>query len=221
MSILLKLLPAPAIRAVGRLQFRFPFLRSLINRVGQPLAGEGVIQRGAGKGLHFDARGCNPGYLAGTSEPIEQDLLLRYAPPGGVIYDLGANAGYYAILAARAVGPAGKVYAFEPTPTLAARVRENAARNSFAHVHVIEAAVSGVDGEIQFGIVGPLSGSNSILAGGSASAATVRSIRLDTFSADHALPALMLIDIEGAEIDALESGLQTIARCKPVIMVEV
>ena len=100
-SLILKLLPSPVIRAVGRLQFQVPALRKLINLVGHGLAKEGVIQRGAGKGIRFNARGCNPGYLAGTSEPLEQELLLRHSPPGGVVYDLGANAGFYAMIAAR------------------------------------------------------------------------------------------------------------------------
>ena len=71
MKFLLKILPASVIRAAGKLQFRFPFLKKIINKVGQSLTGEGIIQRGAGKGLYFNATGCNPGFLAGTSEPLE------------------------------------------------------------------------------------------------------------------------------------------------------
>lgn len=220
-NLILRLLPSPVIRGAGRLQFKIPALRKLINLVGNGLAGEGVIQRGAGKGLRFNAHGCNPGYLAGTSEPLEQELLLKHSPPGGVVYDLGANAGFYAMIAARAVGPIGSVYAFEPTPTLAARIRDNAARNSFENVHVVEAAISAIDGEINFGVLGPLSVNNSVRADQAAETLTVDSMRLDTFCADHRPPDLMLIDIEGSEIEALESGLQMIAQHRPVIMVEV
>lgn len=217
----LRLLPAPLIRALGRLQFKVPLLRGVINYFGQSLSGEGVIQRGAGKGLRFNAQGCNPGYLAGTSVPVEQALLVKYAQPGSVVYELGANAGFYAIIAARSVGAAGRVYAFEPTPTLAGRIRENASINGFAHVEVVEAAVSNIDGEIRFGVEGPLSVSNSIHAEASSDFISVESIRLDTFCANRPPPCLILIDIEGAEIDALRGALQTIARHRPVIMVEV
>jgi len=189
--------------------------------VGHGLAKEGVIQRGAGKGLRFNARGCNPGYLAGTSEPLEQEILLKHSPPGGVFYDVGANAGFHAMIAARAVGAAGCVYAFEPTPALAARLRDNATRNSFENVYIVEAAISGIDGEISFGMLGPLSVLNSVRTDQAAETVTVRSIRLDTFCADHRPPDLVLIDIEGSEIEALESGLQMIAKHRPVIMVEV
>jgi FkbM family methyltransferase len=219
--LLLRLIPAFAIRAAGRLQFQIPLLRTLINHVGQSLAGEGVIQRGAGKGLRFDASGCNPGYLTGTSEPLEQELLLRYCRPGEVIYDLGANAGFYAMIAARAVGHKGHVYAFEPMPALALRTRENAARNSFKNVHVTEAAVSAIDGEISFGVFGLLNTNNSTRVDQAGNVITVTSIRLDTFCVDHHPPDLLLIDIEGSEIEALEGGLQVISQHRPVIMVEV
>jgi FkbM family methyltransferase len=223
MNHLLKLLPAPFIRAVGRLQFEFPILRKPINFLGQRLAGRGVIQHGAGRGLRFDARGCNPGYLAGTSEPREQELILRYSTPGMVVYDLGANAGFYAVIAARAVGPAGKVYAFEPTPWLAARARSNAAINALDNVEVIEAAISQRDGTVGFR-AGESHVNNAIRNETDPidqNVITVKSFRLDTFAAGRQPPNLLLIDIEGAEIEALESGLQTISRHRPIMMVEV
>jgi FkbM family methyltransferase len=220
-NLILRLLPSPVIRAFGWLQFKAPALRNLINLVGYHLAGEGVIQRGTGKGILFNARGCNPGYLAGTSEPLEQELLLKHSPAGGVVYDLGANAGFYAMIAARAVGPNGYVYAFEPAPALAARLRDNAARNSFKNVQVVEAAVSAINGEISFGMVGPLSVNNSVRTDQVTETLAVDSIRLDTFCANHRPPDLLLIDIEGVEIEALEGGLRMIAEHRPVIMVEV
>ena len=220
-SVFLRFVPAPLIRFAGRMQFRFPFLRGFVNFVGQSMAGKGTIQRGFGKGLLFDSRGCNPGYLAGTSEPLEQELVAKYSRPGAVVYDLGANAGFYAIIAAHSVGPEGAVYAFEPTPTLAQRIRENARSNGFANLHVIEMAVSGSDGAIRFGVSGPTSVINSIRAAESTTSIEVGSVRLDTFCKTHPAPALLLIDIEGAELDALEGALGMIARHLPVIMVEV
>jgi FkbM family methyltransferase len=224
MNSLIRLIPAPLIRTAGQLQFRFPALRKPINFFGQLLAGDGVIQRGAGKGLRFNARGCNPGYLTGTSEPLEQETLVKYAIPGAVVYDLGANAGFYAVIAARAVAPGeGVVYAFEPTPSLATRARGNAAMNNLRNLFVVETAISNQDGTIGFN-VSASHVSNSIRSGTDLrdqSRILVKSIRLDTFAAQHRPPNLLLIDIEGAEIEAIESGLQTISRYLPVIMVEV
>jgi len=196
-------------------------LSGFINFVGQSMAGKGTIQRGLGKGLLFDSRGCNPGYLAGTSEPVEQELVAKYSRPGGVVYDVGANAGFYAVIAARYVGPQGSVYAFEPTPTLAQRIRENARSNGFANLHVIEAAVSGCDGTVRFGVSGPTSVTNSIRSAESTTAIEVQSVRLDTFCKTHPAPALLLMDIEGAELEALDGALELVARHLPVIMLEV
>jgi FkbM family methyltransferase len=216
------LLPAPLIRAAGRLQFKFPFLSRPINFLGQLAARGGVIKRGAGKGLRFDGRGCSPGYIAGTSEPLEQSLILKYLLPGAVFYDVGANAGFYAIIGARSVGPTGQVYAFEPMPELANRVRQNANLNSMTNLEVVEAAVSSQDGSTTFGVQSSLSMLNSI-GGAEASETklTVQTLRLDTFSANHRPPTLILVDIEGDEIRALEGALQTIATHKPILMVEV
>src|SRR5258708_11709675 len=150
MTTLLRLVPARLIRAAGRLQFKVPFLAKPINFIGQKLASQGVILRGAGKGLRFNGRGCSPGYVAGTSHLLEQELLVKCLRPGAVFYDVGANAGFYAIIGARAVGPAGQVYAFEPMPKLVERIRENVALNSQTNVTVIEAAVSAQDGVTSF-----------------------------------------------------------------------
>lgn len=222
MNTIVRLLPAPFIRAAGRLQFRLPFLSKPINFLGQLLASSGVIQRGAGKGLRFNGRGCNPGYVAGTSGPLEQSLILRHLSTGMVFYDVGANAGFYAVIGARAVGSTGHVYAFEPMPQLANRVRENASLNSLTNLTTVEAAVSDVDDIVTFGTRGPLSTNNSICATGTdVEKLKVRSLRLDTYSLQHRPPSLMLVDIEGDEIRALQGGLQMIAKYRPVVMVEV
>jgi FkbM family methyltransferase len=222
MNTILKLLPAPLIRTAGRLQFRFPVLSGPINFLGQLVAGSGVIPRGAGKGLRFNGRGCSPGYVAGTSAPFEQALILKHLLPGMVFYDVGANAGFYAIIGARAVGPMGRVYAFEPMPKLAARVRENADLNSLTNLAVVEAAVSDVDEAVTFGARGPLSMWNSMCAAGTdVEKITVQSVRLDTFSSQHRPPNVIMVDIEGDEIRALQGGLKTIAKHRPLLMVEV
>jgi len=67
------------------------------------VSGEGIIQRGEGEGLKFDASNCNPGYLTGTSELEEQRVLVSNLSRGDVFYNLGENAGFYAVIAAREV----------------------------------------------------------------------------------------------------------------------
>src|SRR5207244_7537364 len=50
-----------------------------------------------------------------------------------VVFDIGANFGWYTGLLARQVGPRGKVHAFEPLPTVAAMTRDTIAMNGLVH----------------------------------------------------------------------------------------
>src|SRR4051794_32864724 len=117
-------MPSSLLRAVGRLQFRAPWLHRLILSFAGPATSRpGIIRHGIGAGLHFDATGGQPGYLFGTSEPQEQALLKQWLKPGAVFYDVGANIGFFSTLAGRLVGNTGAVYAFEPFPESAERCR--------------------------------------------------------------------------------------------------
>jgi FkbM family methyltransferase len=66
---------------------------------------------------------------AGTYEPFEARYLRSFLRPGMRVVDIGANIGYYTLLAASRVGPDGKVLSFEPGPyayeRLARAIREN------------------------------------------------------------------------------------------------
>lgn len=75
-------------------------------------------------------------------EPVETQLVLEHVPEGGTVLDVGANIGYYTLLFARAVGPKGKVFAFEPDPDTYALLCENIEANGYTNVEAINAAVS-------------------------------------------------------------------------------
>ena len=221
LSYLVSKLPASTIRFFGRLQFRFPILKSLINRISQyTVTEDGIIQRGVGKGLRFNAQGCNPGFLLGTSEPEEQQLLAKLLQPGDIFYDLGANAGFYAVLGAHLTGPNGKVYAFEPVPELAERIDYNAKLNNFRHIEVIQAAVCDLDGTVNFGIEESHIQS-SIRRARENQGTDVQALTLDTWADVHPDPQVVMMDVEGAEIEALRGSLALIRRSRPFMMVEV
>ena len=93
--------------------------------------------------------------------------------------------------------------------------------NGLDNMEVIEAAVSERDGMVSFRI-GPSHTKNSIADGVvGENIISVVSVRLDTFVASRRAPTLLLVDVEGTEIQVLESGLETISRYLPIIMVEV
>ena len=66
--------------------------------------------------------------LTGTHEVQVQEALRRTVRAGDVVWDVGANIGSFALLAAGLVGPAGRVIAIEPEAGCAAAIRSSAAR---------------------------------------------------------------------------------------------
>ena len=109
-----------------------------------------TIRHGVASGVKFNAGLYNPDTALGTYEMPVQKVLSQYLQPGDIFYDLGANVGFFTILGAKIVGSAGKVYAFEPEEVNAATLRRNAEINHFAHITVIEKAVSKTTGIEKF-----------------------------------------------------------------------
>jgi hypothetical protein len=74
------------VRFAGKLQFKYPCLSPLIRLAGKVVTdqGPGVIRYGEGAGLRFNASSVNPGFLMGTSEPLEQRLVMSFLKPNDV-----------------------------------------------------------------------------------------------------------------------------------------
>lgn len=81
----------------------------------------------------------------GVYEPEETKWLQEYLRPGMVVVDVGANVGYYTLLARSAVGPTGRVIAVEPSPVPATTLAAAAA--SFENVTMIRAALGAESGD--------------------------------------------------------------------------
>jgi FkbM family methyltransferase len=217
-------IPQSLIRIAGKLQFRYPRLAVPIRWIGRMVVGRGpgVIRFGEGAGLRFNAMSVNPGFLMGTSEPQEQRLVAKFLAPKGVFYDVGANAGFYCVIAASKLGDEGKVYAFEPSPALVSRIRENANLNGFKNIEIVDQAVNDESGWFDFGIEDELGVQNSLsISEASKKVVRVRAVTIDEFAANHRPPDLILLDIEGAELGALRGAMKTIRQYLPVVMVEV
>lgn len=224
-DVVLPRLPVGVVSALGRLQFRIPLLRRLALRANADLTErEGVIAHGIGSGLRFDARGGQPGYLLGTSEPDEQEVLSRHLGPGDVFYDIGANIGFFSTLAARLVGPSGQVHAFEPFAESAERARRNAALNGFDHVQVIEAGVSDRAGAMRLALSSTSTLHRLASDGEDGEGPQVRVVSIDGWRAGDTgvrSPSLVMIDVEGAELEVLAGMRDTLREHRPVVLCEV
>lgn len=171
--------------------------------------------------------GTNVGYALGTTEPELQQILPEILEPGYVVYDLGANVGFFTVLAARLVGDKGRVYAFEPLPANLEGLRHNLALNNLRHVEVIASAVSDVSGMTDLdvydhGVMAKIATSDSVdFQGGRAIANTipVSVVTLDEQVRDGMRPPdVIKIDIEGAEVAALRGARHTLAAHRPVLI---
>ncbi len=82
----------------------------------------------------------------GTFEPVEQRRFVDFVRPGMTVYDLGANVGFYSLLASRLVGPTGRVIAVEPLPRNIAYLQRHVVANAATNVTIVQGAVSDAPG---------------------------------------------------------------------------
>jgi FkbM family methyltransferase len=216
---LIYLLPENTIRALSRLQFRAGFFSPLFRWAAKNfVSGKGVIKYGLGKGLKFNSAGGAPGFSLGTTEPLEQDALAKYLKTGDVFFNIGANFGFFSILAKRLVGINGRVFAFEPVPLYAKRIKENAKLNNM-DIMVIQKAAFDKNGVSQFDFREDASSLMREVKNG----IEVETVRIDDLVEAGVLdlPNYCVIDVEGAEIEVLLGMVETISKCMPVLLVEV
>ncbi len=220
---LARFVPTPVVRLAARAMLWVPALRPALERVAQAVAaGEGTIQRGIGKGLRFRADVAVAGYRLGTTEPDFQRALAAHIRPGYVVYDLGANVGFYTVLCARLVGPRGRVIAVEPFPASAQATRHNAALNGFGQVEVVEAAIAGAPGRGWLRTEGRDSvtfrlGEPTDTAGLEVDLTSVDAL----VAAGHPAPDVIKVDVEGVEVAALRGMARTLAEHRPTVLVEI
>ncbi|WP_207477501.1 FkbM family methyltransferase [Arenibaculum pallidiluteum] len=137
----------------------------------------------------------------GYWEPQETLAFCNAVQPGMTVVDIGANIGYYTILAAARVGASGRVFAFEPDPVNAALLRENVALNQLDNVQVIEAAIGADDGVLPLHISPTNLGDHRLYDTGEVREVRQVAVRsLDRFLRAGALvPGLVKIDTQGFE----------------------
>jgi FkbM family methyltransferase len=194
---------------------------------GRPARGRAaVIGVGIGQGLRFDPGPSNPEYASGANELPVQQALADHVRPGATFYDIGANVGFFTVLGARLVGPAGWVYSFEPVPENAAFVRRNLAANGLTNVEVIERAVSRASGKGEF-VLARYSGGGA-LSTASRPPDAMGTLGIDVVAIDDLLarsalraPDVVKVDVEGSELDVFVGMRATLERHQPVIVYEI
>lgn len=160
--------------------------------------------------------------------PAAHAAALAVLAPGAVALDIGASLGEWAVPLARAVGPSGRLFAFEPQPVAARALAATFRINNLLQAEAIEAAVSDRGGMQDMAM--PEVASSAVdsgrarigIAGPGESLSSVRSITVDAFAGEVGLRRLDLVklDVEGHERAALAGACNTLARFRPAIVME-
>jgi len=193
------------------------------------LTGRGELQvlGGLGAGLRIDARSFAPwgaqayAVLTGTHEIQVQQALVRSLRAGDHVWDVGANIGSLALVAARIVGPGGRVLAIEPDAGCAAAIRRSAALNGLQQVDVLEAAAAAHSGRADLVVVRDRLWTRLASVGDHAlgeQRVEVSTIALDDVGRPP--PSLVKIDVEGAELEVLAGMTRLLREARPVVVCE-
>ena len=151
-------------------------------------------------------------------EPHVTAAMRRALQPGMTVVDIGANIGYYSMLAAHCVGPTGRVIAFEPSETNVTLLRASARLNGFTNIEVHEVAVADQDGSVSFSMQDSNGGINRGELG--VSAQLVRAVRLDDILPEAYEIDVIKIDIEGSEGLAVHGMMQCLRHSRPIVFSE-
>lgn len=152
--------------------------------------------------------------LNGTYEPAQTRLFTTTVRPGDTVLDIGAHAGYYALLASVLTGEHGTVWAFEPDARNFAFLEKHARINHRSNIRPQPLAVSDTNGMARFG-VGTGSGTGHLTDTGTLE---VQTVRLDDFCQSRSIrPAVVKIDVEGAEGAVLDGARELLSAARPVL----
>ena len=163
-------------------------------------------------------------------DPLLFRLARELVRPGMAVWDVGANVGIFTAAAAFLAGEAGSVLAIEADDWLAALLHRSAAMRlpGQARIEVLSAAAAGRCGSADLCLARRGRAANHLATvGGSSEAGGTRAVRrvttvtLDSLLADHPLPALVKIDVEGAELECLAGAGELLARHRPLLVCEV
>jgi FkbM family methyltransferase len=131
-------------------------------------------------------------------------LFSRIASPGWTFLDVGANVGYFSVLACELGGPTAGVHAFEPHPRMAALAEVNARLTPGLSYTVVQAACGARPGQALLHLAstpGNIGDSTLLHSGGHRGpAVAVRVVTLDDHCETAALsPDVIKVDVEGSE----------------------
>ncbi|MFF4332330.1 FkbM family methyltransferase [[Kitasatospora] papulosa] len=181
-----------------------------------------VTRSNFGARFHADTRDLIQRYIYtfGVWEPHLTKWLQRTLRPGDTFVDVGANIGYYSLLASRLIGASGRVVAIEASPNFHTLLSANVALNQASNVRTISEAVSDRAEVLHFILASSANmGANSIVpyAGEAESQVDVPARPLPDVlrSSELASARVIKIDVEGAEGSVVRGLVPALGQLRP------
>lgn len=173
------------------------------------------ILQGKLRGRKWISGSSNHGCWLGSYELHKCKAFEHWVAMGSVVFDIGANVGFYSLLASILVGPEGRVFAFEPVPLNLRFLHKHLRLNCIDNVVVIAAAVADGAGIAHFDLGMTPSMGHLAPNGG----LTVRTFSLDEMVEAGELPPpdYIKIDVEGSEAKVLFGAQSVLAEFHPTI----
>ncbi len=158
-------------------------------------------------------------------ERYEARMVLGLLDRDEVFWDIGANIGYFSLVAATALNNSGQILAFEPGRLAYERLLDNISLNPFTNIKTFQLAVAATEGEAVLYLSGDIADSSASLyhsGKGQPDRQVCKTISLDKFMVEQGLrpPDFLKIDVEGAELAVLRGAENLIASSSPLLLIE-
>jgi FkbM family methyltransferase len=159
-------------------------------------------------------------------EPIITENLRSIVEKDAIIFDIGANIGYYTLLFS-AWARAGKIVAVEPDPDNIVILERNIRSNGCTNVGLIKKAISNTEGQASLYQDRNTGRTSSLVQGAfhpsgmyASKTITVSTTSVDALGQEFGMPSVIKCDVETAEVEVLK-GAANVLSAQPVIMIEV
>jgi len=203
---------------------RYRYLKWKVLAKLSPLRGAVVQANVQGKKMYLDLSDrvhSESLYTTGIWEKNEAACFMKHIHSGMIVIDIGANVGYYSLLAAEKVGVSGRVFAFEPEPSRHGLLEKNIQADGCKQVVSVQKAISNKTGTARLYLDPRHNPGDHRLydSNDGRDSIVVETVRLDDFFKDKDSPIHSIkMDIQGGEMAALEGMGDIIKRNDDLII---
>jgi FkbM family methyltransferase len=162
-------------------------------------------------------------------EPSIGRAIKNHLTAGDTFWDIGANMGWFSLLAAKIVGPNGRVFSFEPSPDVFNLLSDNA--RGLDSIRAIQCGVGNADTIAVFSAQGASTSASFVeevtkinqhnLPEIQIRKVAVNIRKVDTLVKELGLPQLVKIDVEGFEFEVLKGAAVLLSNAQPTLILEI